>query len=49
VDFDNLKFIDGSPAPKEYIDQVSLLVDIACRAEEVYGLDELELWRDRND
>lgn len=49
--FSNLKFIDGTPVPPDYMDQVAPLVSAAARAQELMTpeeLDELERTIHRN-
>jgi hypothetical protein len=39
-----MKMLDGSQPSDEYLEQISRMVSNACVAEEVFGLDELELF-----
>jgi hypothetical protein len=45
-----LKFIDGTPVPKSYTEELNKMISDACIAEELFELDELELYaRSYND
>ena len=37
-----MKFIDGSPVPSEYLDQIGSLIRDVAHAEEMFTCDELE-------
>ena len=45
-----MKFIDGTPVSKEYIETITKMISDACMAEELFELEELELFaRSYND
>jgi len=44
----DLKFMDGSPVPDEYMNKLQPLLDAANEAERLFTIDELEEYSGRN-